>query len=397
MGRVAVMEVSRGIAEAVKACRPNVISAYPITPQTHIIEELAKMIAAGELKAEYIRADSEFAAASIVYGASAAGVRAYTASSSQGLLLMGEVLWNMAGTRLPVVLTGANRVLSAPISIQCDHQDTLSFRDAGVIQLYVEDGQEAVDMHIQAFKLAENPEILLPTIVCVEGWVLTHTYEPLELLDEQIVDEFLPPYTPTQYLTPEKPLTYGSYVDDDLLMEIKYMMHNAMRCAEKSLNKISEEFGEISGRYYGGAVEEYRLDNAEICLLAMGSTVGVMKDAVDELRKEGVKVGLLKIRMYRPFPMEEVVKAVKDVECVAIIDRNISLGAGGALAADVKAAVYNSKVKPLISSFIAGIGGREITKDTIRRIVTKAQNAIKSREVEEVSEWLDLNPDVKGE
>ena len=394
MSKTEVMEVSRGIAEAIKACRPQVIAAFPITPQTHIIEHLAEMVADGELDCQYIPSDSEFASASIVHGASAAGVRAYTASASQGLLLMTEVLWNMAGTRLPVVLTGANRALSAPISIQCDHQDTVSLRDSGVMQMYVEDAQESYDAHIQAYKLAEDPDVLLPIMVCIDGWNLTHAWEPIELLDQKSVDEFLPPYQPVQFLTPDNPVSYGTAYDDQALMEYRYMQQKAMECAKSKAVKVADEFNAMFGRHHGGLIQEYRTDDATICILAMGSIVGTVKAAVDEMRAEGIKVGLVKVRFYRPFPADEIIKAVNKAQCVAVIDRNISLGAGGALAADVKAALYNFKDRPLVLGCLAGLGGREITRGTVRSIVTKAQKAIDTGRVEEMNEWTGLIPEL---
>ena len=394
MGKTEVMEISRGIAEAIKACRPQVIASYPITPQTHIIEHLAQMVANGELDCEYIPSDSEFASASIVHGASAAGVRAYTASASQGLLLMTEVLWNMAGTRLPVVLTGANRALSAPISIQCDHQDTFSLRDSGVMQMYVEDAQESYDAHIQAYKLAEDPDVLLPIMVCVDGWSLTHAWEPIELLAQELVDKFLPPYHPVQYLTPDNPISYGTAYDDRALMEYRYIMQKAMDCAKSKAVKVADEFNEMFGRHHGGLIQEYRMDDAEIGILAMGSIIGTVKVAIDEMRAEGIKVGLVKVRFYRPFPADEIIKAVKDTRCIAVIDRNISLGAGGALAADVMAALYNFKDHPLVLGCLAGIGGREVTRNTVRNIVARAQKAIDTGKVEEMNEWVGLNPEI---
>jgi len=391
MGKMKVMEISQGIAESIKACKPKVISAYPITPQTHIVEHLARMVSDGELDAVYIWADSEFAAASIVCGASAAGVRTYTASASQGILLMTEVLWNIAGLRLPVVLTCTNRVVSAPVSIEVDHQDSLSLRDSGIIQLYVEEAQEAYDAHIMAYKLAEDPEVLLPVMVCVDGWVLTHAYEPIELLDQDVVDSFLPPYKPIQYLTPEDPLTFGNWGDDTVLMETKYMMHLAMERAKMKFEEISKEFAKLTGHNYGGVIEEYNIEDAEICLIAMGSVCGVIKDTVDELREEGVKVGLIKIRLFRPFPYEEVAKAVKNAKCVVTLDRAISLGSQGILALDVKGCLYDFEEKPLVLSCIAGLGGKEITKDIVRGIVFKARNLVERGGVKEKIEWVGLS------
>jgi len=394
MSKTEVMEISRGIAEAVKACRPQVIASFPITPQTHIIEHLAQMVADGELDCQYIPSDSEFASASIVHGASAAGVRAYTASASQGLLLMTEVLWNMAGTRLPVVLTGANRGLSPPINIQCDHQDTFSLRDSGVMQMYVEDAQESCDAHIQAYKLAEDPDVLLPIMVCVDGWNLTHAWEPIELLDQELVDKFLPPYHPVQHLTPDNPITYGAWADDRPLMEYRYMMQKAMDRAKSKVVEVADEFNKMFGRHHGGLIQEYRMDDAEIGVLGMGSIVGTIKAAIDEMRAEGIKVGLVKVRFYRPFPADEIIKAVRNTKCIAVIDRNISLGAGGALAADVKVALYNLKDRPLALGCLVGLGGREITKSTVRNIVARAQKAIDTGRVEELNEWVDLNPEL---
>lgn len=394
MGKTGVMEISRGIAEAVRVCRPQVIAAFPITPQTHIIEHLAQMVADGELDCQYIPSDSEFASASIVHGASAAGVRTYTASASQGLLLMTEVLWNMAGTRLPVVLTGANRALSAPISIQCDHQDTFSLRDSGVMQMYVEDAQESYDAHIQAYKLVEDPDVLLPIMVCVDGWSLTHAWEPVELLDQELVDKFLPPYHPVQYLTPDNPMSYGTAYDDRALMEYRYTMQKVMDCAKSKAVKVADEFNEMFGRHYGGLIQEYRMDDAEIGILAMGTIVGTVKVTIDEMRAEGIRVGLVKVRFYRPFPADEIVKAVKDTRCIAVIDRNISLGAGGALAADVMAALCNLKDRPLVLGCLAGLGGREVTRNNVRDIVAKAQRAIDTGRIEGMNEWVGLNPEM---
>ena len=244
-GQVSVMEGSMAIAQAVKACRPAVITAYPITPQTHIVEFLAQMSANGELEAEYIRADSEFSAASICAGASATGVRSYTASSSQGLMLMTEVIYYLAGTRLPVVFTGANRQITAPIGLQPDHQDTLSLRDAGIIELYVENVQEAYDTHVQAFKIAEDHDVLLPVIVCVDGFILTHVFEPVRIFDQAAVDAFLPPYEPLHYLTPEKPMVFGSISDDANTSEFRYMTQQAILRAKEKIEAAGGKFEEI--------------------------------------------------------------------------------------------------------------------------------------------------------
>lgn len=395
MGITEVMEISRGIAEAVKASRPAVIASFPITPQTHIIEHLADMSANGELgNCQYLPSDSEFASASIVLGASATGVRAYTASSSQGLLLMTEVLWNMAGFRLPVVLTGANRSIGSPISIQPDHQDTFSLRDSGVLQMYVEDAQESYDAHIQAFRIAEDPSVLLPIMVCVDGWALTHAWEPIKLEDQELVDQFLPPFCPPQGLDPNNPIAYGQGFDDRALMEYRYYMQQALKGTKKKIVEVANDFKKTFGRYYGDLIQEYRMEDAEICIMGMGSMVGTIKAAIDEMRKEGIKVGMVKVRFYRPFPDEEIAKAIKKVKCVAVIGREISLGAGGALATDVMGALYNEKERPLIFGCFAGLGGREITRQTVREITVSAQKAIKNGKVDATFQWFGLKPEL---
>lgn len=390
MDKMEILEGSMAVALAVKACKPGVISAYPISPQTHIVEALAKMVADGELNSQYVLSDSEFSAASIVYGASAAGVRSYTASSSQGLLLMTEVIYNAAGTRLPMVLTGVNRALSAPISIQVDHQDTLSLRDSGLIQFYVESAQEAYDMHIQAFRIAEDPEISLPVMICMDGWVLTHSYEPVELIPQKAVDAFLPPYRPVHFLDPDHPLTFGSYAEDDVLMELKYMIQEAMEKAKVKVGEIASNFQRITGHPGATLVEAYETEKAEVILIGMGSLVGTMKEAVDAMRSDGISVGLIKVCSHRPFPAEAILECCQKAQAVAVLDRGFSMGSEGPLSLDVKAALSNLQ-RPRIFSFIAGLAGREITTETIRKITMETMEAAKSRRVMRGSQWVDLN------
>ena len=384
-----ILEGSIAVAQAIRSCKPGVISAYPISPQTHIVEALAKMVADGDLNAEYVLADSEFSAASIVYGASAAGVRSYTASSSQGLLLMTEVIYNAAGTRLPMVFTGVNRAISAPISIQVDHQDTLSLRDSGIIQFYVESAQEAYDLHIQAFRIAEYPEILLPIMVCMDGWILTHVYEPVEVIDQRKIDDFLPEFHPEYFLDPKRPLTYGSYAEDDVLLEFKYMIHAAQNKVKEKLDNISSEFVRKTGHSGARLTEAYRMDNAEIVLIAMGSMVGTMKEAVDMMRSEKIPVGLLKVCCYRPFPAEEIFQYCRNAQAVAVIDRGFSMGSEGPLSLDVKAALSNLE-KPYIYNFIVGYAGRDFTTTTFKDITLKIMKSVKSNEIARGSEWVDL-------
>ena len=387
-----IIEGSRAVAEAVKACRPHVISAYPITPQTHIVEEISRMVADGELACEYIRVESEHSAMSVCVGASVTGARTYSSTTSQGMALMHEVLFHAAGLRLPIVMTAVNRAMSAPINIWNDQQDAISQRDTGWIQLHAEDSQEASDMIIQAYKIAEDHDVLLPVMIGMDGFILTHVYEPVELCPQEKVDEFLPLYEPTQYLTPKNPLTFGPIVDPSMYMESRYMIHEAMGRAKKKIMDVASEFRDKFGRYYGGLIDTYEAEDAEVLILAMGSVIGTIKDAIDELRADGKKVGLVKVRCYRPFPADAILEAAKDAKAIAVLDKNISLGHEGALYTDVKSVLYNEG--PLALGFILGLGGRDVTKNTIENIVAKAQKAIESGRVEEKSEFVDLDQEV---
>lgn len=388
-----VIEGSEAVALAVKGCRPHVISAFPISPQTHIVEALARMVANGELAAEYIPVESEFSAASALAGASAAGSRSYTASSSQGLLLMTEVLYASAGLRLPCVITGVNRSISAPITIQVDHQDTVSLRDTGVIQLYAESSQEAYDLHLAAFKIAEDPKILLPVMVCMDGWILTHSYERIRFLPQETIDGFLPPFTPENFLEVENPKTWGSYAEENVLMEMRYSVQQAMQHGKKRIREVFSELAECTGRDHGGLIEAYRTAGAEIVLIAMGSVTGTIKDAVDRLRQRGKPVGMVKIRCYRPFPHEDICEAVKGAKAVVVLDANFSMGSEGAVGMDLKAKLCGRPDAPAVLDFIAGLGGREVGMDTVERIVQKAEEfTASSRTFLEESYWMDLNP-----
>ena len=362
-------EGSKAVAETVRVSRPHVISAYPITPQTHIVEELSSMVANGLLKAEFVNVESEFAAASVVLGASATGARTYTATTSQGMLLMTEVLFNISGMRLPVVLTCANRAISSPINIWNDQQDSISVRDAGWIQLYAEDIQEASDLHLQAFRIAEHPDVLLPVMVCMDGFVLTHAYEPVDLITQEEADEFLPPFKPEHYLTPKNPLTYGAMLGPEAYMEARYQLERALTDSASVIEDVTLEFKKKIGRFQGVFVDGYKTDDAEIILVAMGSIISTIKEAVDNLREEGHKVGVLKVRMFRPFPKEEIYDALKGARDVLVMDRAFSPGSGGVLATEVKAAFYGREAVPNIKGHIIGLGGRDVNIDTIVNVV----------------------------
>jgi len=385
-----IMEGSHAIALAVKAARPNVVAAYPITPQTHIVEDISQLIADGDLDAQYVKVESEHSAMSVCIGASATGARTYTATTSQGLALMHEVLFNAAGMRLPIVMTVANRALSAPLSIWNDHQDSISERDSGWIQIYAEDNTEASDLTIQAYKIAEDSRIQVPVMVCMDGYTLTHTYEPVELLEQELVDDFLPPYRPTDFLNVHDPKSFGMFADPNYYTEFRYQNHRALEAAKAVIPEISSEFGEVFDRDYGGLIEEYRCDDAEYVLMAMGSVVGTLKDTVDDLRDDGVRVGAIKLRSYRPFPVDEIRRALAGLEAVGILDKNISLGFEGALFTDVKASLYHDDNAPKAFGFIAGLGGRDIPK----RMFVKMFDYIREDKKSSNSEFFDLNTQI---
>ncbi len=367
-----IMEGSHAVAEAVKLCRPDVIAAYPITPQTHIVERLADMVADGDLDSEYICVESEFSALSACLGASAAGSRVYSATSSQGLLLMAEVCFNVAGMRQPVVMSIANRAVGAPLSIWNDQQDSISLRDAGWFQWYAEDAQEISDFHFLAYKVAEDNNVLLPGFICFDGFILSHTYEPVDIPDQESVSAFLPPYHPAIQLDPADPMTMGMYATPDYYMEFRYEIDKAMTQSAIALRKAGSEFKEHFGRDYGELIEEYRLSDADFAFVALGSVCGTIKDAVDEMRNDGKKVGLLKIRSYRPFPAEEIKKALSGIPLVAIIEKNLSIGSRmkGAVGLEVKDAINDSGVS--VYSYIIGLGGRDIRKLHIRGVYEEA-------------------------
>jgi pyruvate ferredoxin oxidoreductase alpha subunit len=373
-----VMTSNRAVAEAVKMAKPDVVPVYPITPQTTISEYLAKFVADGDLKAEYIRVESEHSAISAALGASSAGVRVFTATSSQGLALMHEILFATAGMRSPVVLVDANRALSAPLSIWNDQQDTISERDSGWLQIYAENAQEALDAVLLAYRVAEDPEVLLPCMVCIDGYFLTHTVEPLDVPSQDQVDQFLPHYQPYAFLDPENPMSIGTFTDPEYYMEARYDIELAMEKSKEVIAQADQEFKEVFGREYD-LVEKYRCDDAEIIIVAMGSVCGTIKDVIDTLREEGEKVGLLKLRVFRPFPREEIKEVLERASKVAVLDKNISFGMGGVLYNEIKA-----KTNADAYGFIAGLGGRDITPEYVKEIVNKTKNP--TREVE----WIGL-------
>jgi pyruvate ferredoxin oxidoreductase alpha subunit len=366
------IEGSHAVAHVVAQCRPNVISAYPITPQTHIVEGLADIVGSGQLDAEFVNVESEFSAASVVLGASAAGARAYTATTSQGLLLMSEVIYCIAGMRLPIVLTCANRAISAPLSIWNDQQDSMAVRDAGWIQLHAEDNQEASDLHIQAFKIAE--QTFLPVMVCMDGFILTHAFEPVDIPEQKEVDDFLPAFKPRHIVDPRWPRGIGLFADPRFYLETRYILHRALEKSEETIKEVSSEFTKAFGRESGGFIKTYKLEEADVVVVSMGSVVGTIKELIDVLEEEGKKVGLLQICSYRPFPRKEVYRALKDKMNIVVLEKCISLGRGGILASDIRWSFPRAEKKDRnISSFVAGLGGRNISIDDLRYMVEKVE------------------------
>ena len=366
------IEGSHAVAHVVAQCRPNVISAYPITPQTHIVEGLADIVGSGQLDAEFVNVESEFSAASVVLGASAAGARAYTATTSQGLLLMSEVIYCIAGMRLPIVLTCANRAISAPLSIWNDQQDSMAVRDAGWIQLHAEDNQEASDLHIQAFKIAE--QTFLPVMVCMDGFILTHAFEPVDIPEQKEVDDFLPAFKPRHIVDPRWPRGIGLFADPRFYLETRYILHRALEKSEETIKEVSSEFTKAFGRESGGFIKTYKLEEADVVVVSMGSVVGTIKELIDVLEEEGKKVGLLQICSYRPFPRKEVYRALKDKMNIVVLEKCISLGRGGILASDIRWSFPRAEKRDRnISSFVAGLGGRNISIDDLRYMVEKVE------------------------
>ena len=357
------IEGSRAVAEAVALCRPEVICAYPISPQTHIVEGLATLVRSGRLdRCEFVNVESEFAAMSVAIGASAAGARAYTATASQGLLYMTEALYNAAGLGLPIVMTVANRAIGAPINIWNDHSDAMSQRDSGWIQLYAESNQEALDLHIQAFKLAE--QLSLPVMVCMDGFILTHAYERVELHDQGQVDSFLPAYEPRQVLDPSEPMTIGAMVGPEAFTEVKYLAHHKQMRALDLIPEIAAGFEQAFGRCSGGLLHRYRSHDAETVVVALGSVLGTIEDVIDELREDGIRIGCVGIKAFRPWPRDEIRTALAGAGRVIVLEKALAIGLGGIVSQNVHSALEGSRTQ--IHTAIAGLGGRPITKRSLR-------------------------------
>ncbi len=378
------LEGSQGVAQAVALCRPDVVCAYPISPQTHIVENLGLLCRKGVLEnCEYINVESEFAAMSVAIGAAAAGGRAYTATASQGLLYMVEAVYNASGLGLPIVMTVANRAIGSPINIWNDHSDSMSQRDSGWIQLFAETNQEACDLHIQAFRIAE--EMSLPVMVCMDGFVLTHAFERMDIPEQSEVDAYLPPYEPRQELDPDHPYSIGAMVGPEAFTEVRWLAHRRMLDAIPAIEAASREFEARFGRASGGLVSEYRMEDAEVAVLAMGSMLGTIKDTVDEMREKGAKIGVVSLKCYRPFPYEAVRRALQRARTVLVMERMVSVGTGGALELDVMKALRGLPIEE--KSVIAGLGGRAVTRASLAALFEKALRG----ELGDETHFLDLD------
>jgi len=380
-------------AIAAKLARVNVVSSYPITPQTIVVERLSEFVANGELDAQFIKVESEHSALSACIGASAVGARAFTATSSQGLMLMSEMLFVASGMRLPIVMVNANRSLSAPLSIWCDWGDSMAVRDCGWVQLYCENNQEVLDSTLQAFLVAES--LSLPVMVCFDGYILSHTVEPVDVPGQTEVDRFLPPFRPKYKLDPEKPVTMGPMGVPEYYEEFKFMQQAAMRAAKDELLKADREFAKHFGRKYG-LIEKYHSDDADVLLLTMGSLSSSVKEVIDRYWKRGEKVGLVKVRSFRPFPVNELIEALGHAKAVAILEKDISFGSAGALFLDTAASFINVDKAPLMMDFICGLGGRDVDSLHIKEAISAAAKAAKAGEVKKVVRWLGLREKLVG-
>jgi pyruvate ferredoxin oxidoreductase alpha subunit len=360
------IEGSQAVARAVAMCRPQVIAAYPISPQTHIVEALSDFVRTGELAScEYLMVESEFGAMSACIGASAAGARTYTATSSQGLLFMVEAVYNASGLGLPIVMTVANRAIGAPINIWNDHSDSMSQRDSGWIQLFAESNQEAVDLHLQAYRLAE--QLSVPVMVCMDGFVLTHAVERIELPEQREVDAFLPRFEPRQVLDPAEPVTIGAMVGPEAFTEVRYMMHAKQVQALDLLPEIAAEFAGRFGRSSGGLISRYRTEDADTVVVALGSVLGTVEAVVDAMRVEGIRIGAVGVRCFRPWPAQEVREALAGASRVVVLERAFAVGAGGIVGQNTRLAL--SGLPTLVYDVVAGLGGRPVTRASVRGLL----------------------------
>lgn len=384
-----VMTGNYASAYGAKLARAEVIAAYPITPQTSIVEKLAEFVAAGELKAKFIPVESEHSAMAACIAAETAGARTYTATSSQGLTLMHEVLMWASGARLPIVMTNVSRAMAPPWSVWVDHMDSVAQRDTGWMEFFCESNQEVLDTIIMAYKVCESNGVMLPAMIIEDAFILSHTLEPVDVPEQSVVDSFLPAYAPELKLEVGKAMGFGSLVKPDQYMEFRYKAMLGMQEARGRLLSVEREFKHVFGREYGGLLERYKCDDAEVVLACAGSVASTAKDVVDSMRSRGVRVGLARIRAFRPFPHEEFKSLADSVEGLGVLDRSYTFGAAGAMFTEVKASAYSAQKRPVVKDYIAGLGGRDITPKIIEKIFEDLQVAAKRREEPDV-EWVDV-------
>lgn len=378
-----VITGDHAVAIGAKLCRVDVVPAYPITPQTLIIEHIADFVNDGELDTKFLTMESEHSVMSAAAAASAAGARVFTATSSQGLAFMHEMLYATAPLRLPVVMANASRTLGGPPGIWCEYNDSMGARDSGWLQLYVEDNQEALDMIIQSFRIAEDKRVLLPVMPCLDGFVLTHTVEPVEIPTQEEVDSFLAPYEPDIILDPARPAMIGTFMPAEYIMELRRQTVRAFECAKDVIKEVNDEFAKKFGRDYGGLVDTYRMDDAKIALITMGTVTSTSREIVDDLRQKGEKVGIIKLRFFRPFPSEDLRKLVTNLDALGVFDRSISYHGGGPVYNEVRSALFGMTI-PVINH-LAGLGGRDVTKDQIFKMFELTSYAAKGEKVKEVN------------
>lgn len=382
MGKRVGIEVSLAIAEAVKLCDVDVISAYPITPQTHIVEHISELVAEGELNAEFIPVESEHSALSACIGAAAVGARTFTSTSSQGLALMHEIVYIASALRLPIVMSVVNRALSGPINIWNDHSDVMGERDTGWIQYFVENGQEAVDHTIIAYRVAEDPNVMLPVMINLDGFILSHVIEPVILPTKEEVMRFLPPLKPTRKLDIDNPITMGPVGIPEIYTEAKWAQEIAIRNSRKIINKAWEEFAQIFGRKYN-AIETYKTEDADTIFITMGAISETAMSFIDTAREDGEKVGVIKVRLWRPFPKEDLLSAIEGAKLLIVVDRAITLGGiSSPLALEIKGALYEQKDRPFISEFVVGLGGRDVAIEDFKNMLESAKNQFNSNKSE---------------
>jgi len=378
-----VITGDHAVAIGAKLSRVDVVPAFPITPQTLIIEHIADFVNDGEMDAKFLTMESEHSVMSAAAAAEAAGARVFTATSSQGLAFMHEMVYATAPLRLPVVMANANRTLGGPPGIWCEYNDSMGVRDSGWLQVYVEDNQEALDMVIQAYRIAEDKRVLLPIMPCLDGFVLTHTVEPVDIPEQEDVDSFLPPYEPDVMLDPARPAMIGTFMPAEYIMELRRQSAGAVESSKEVINEINDDFARRFGRNYGGLIDTYRMDDAEAALVTMGTVTSTSRQVVDELRQDGKKVGLIKLRFFRPFPSEELKNGLKDISAIGVVDRSLSFMGGGQAFNEIRSALYGLSI-PIINH-LAGLGGRDVTETQIRKMFELTLRAAKGENVKTVN------------